>query len=73
MDVEFWVSELKSIRLAANLSRQRVADLAGFNIQALQRYEDHERMPPTDRFIAWAKALGYEIDLFLVIKRKRGS
>lgn len=54
---------LRDLRKERGLKQAYVASLAGISVTALSMYERGDRDPNVARAIAWARALGMELDL----------
>lgn len=59
-----WIIEdLKAERIRRGWSIDYVAKLAGIHHSSLSEYERAQHVPPIDKVMVWATALGYQLDL----------
>jgi len=67
-NLRFLLTELRAIRKSAGLTQLQLATAVGTGVNMIQRWEAGEVSPSLVNFIAWAEALGYEIDLHQIEK-----
>lgn len=55
--------ELRDARKSLGIAQQKIADLTGVAQVQVCHWENLQRRPRLDLFVAWAAALGYEVVL----------
>jgi transcriptional regulator with XRE-family HTH domain len=58
-------NELRSQRLARELSREKLAKASGISAKSIQRFEEAKRSPDTKQMAALTAALGTSLRAFL--------
>ena len=67
---EFIIDDLRNLRREQNINYEKLSKIIGTSPKAIEHWERKITQPTLSNFCRWAEALGYELDLHPINKRR---